>query len=92
MRQTGQDEKESSGKASSSGGISGGKAQTPDNMEDEDYTEVHYTTDMQNTGGDDATSGLPSQVRPTNPERDNEEISQIRSSNFQSKVSHYPSE
>jgi hypothetical protein len=93
MRQTGQDEKESSGKASSSGGISGGKAQTPDNLEeDEDYTEEHYTTDMQNQASDDATSGLPSQVRPTNPERDNEEISQIRSSNFQSKVSHYPSE
>ena len=41
MRQTGQ------GKNSSSGGISGGKAQMPDGLEDEeDYTEEHYTTDM----------------------------------------------
>jgi len=40
MRQTGQE------KNSSSGGISAGKAQTPDDIEDEEYTEEHYTTDM----------------------------------------------
>ena len=93
MRQTNQEK----GSSSHSGGIDGGKPATPEGDDDEDdYTEEQLTSDINVQNSDGATSGLPSNMRPSNPETHHEDRDSLaqpaRSSQFASKVSHYASD